>query len=133
MIRDLRSNVLFKESLPAAAVTTAVAGTGVDTLGFESCVAILDLGTQAGTSSTFNLQESDDDVDGNYANVAAGDLQGSQPGAITTANDAALLTVGYIGSKRWLRWKLTAASSGNIPVCGIIALGNPRSAPVANT
>jgi hypothetical protein len=132
-MRDLHSNLGPAQSLGPKAVTTAEDGTGVDLAGFEGALAVLDCGTQAGTSSTFKLQESDDNS--TFTDVADADIIGGTTTkgtiAITTANDAQIHKRGYIGAKRYIRWILSAATAGNLPVSANVIRGYPRHAAVA--
>jgi hypothetical protein len=119
--------------LPAVRTTTGV-GTTVDTLGYESALVILHAGVQSGTSTTFAVQECETDVDGSFTDVVAADLDtGAVLAAITTANDESIFSIGYKGSMRYLRVKITANSSGNMLCSATIVLGHPRTAPVTNT
>ncbi len=130
MTKDLANSVKLLGSIKAKTVTTAEDGSTVDAQGYESAVAFLEVGTQSGTSNTFNLYDSPDGS--TWTIVAAGNLIGSQPGAITTANDNAVFKVGYKGGQRYLRWECDAATAGNIAnVNGCIVLGNPRHAPTS--
>lgn len=129
MLRDLKSNVQWYTSLLPQVITTGTPdGAGVDRAGCSAVVALLVLGTQAGTSNTFNLMESDDNS--NFTAVSTADLGGvAQPAAITTSLDKKTFVRVYTGTKRYLRWSATASSSGNIPACGLIGLGLLRNAP----
>jgi hypothetical protein len=133
-MRDLHSNLGPAQSLGPKAVTTAEDGTGVDLAGFEGALAVLDCGTQAGTSSTFKLQESDALASG-YTDVADADIIGGTTTkgtiVVTTTNDAQMHKRGYIGAKRYIRWILSAATSGNLPVSANVIRGLARHAPVA--
>lgn len=128
--RDLGKNVDVQRSFALGAQTVAADGTTVDLAGFESAVAVLDVGLQSGTSCTFILHESDDGTTWNAVSTAdCGGVTNSF--VITTANDNATYKVPYVGGKRYLRWELTAATAGNVLVSGLIVRGSPRSAPLA--
>lgn len=136
MNRDLYNNIKIVQSLAPATLTAVVDGAGVDTLGYESAVMFLDVGTQAGDSGTFKFQHSDDNS--TFADIPAAELLGEasatagDPLVITTANDAAIYKRGYIGSKRYLRIVNSAETTAeNIPVYAGVILGNPRHAPTA--
>lgn len=105
-MRDLKNNIDVAQSLVPAVRSTTADGAGVDLQGYNSACVIFDVGT-ASTSAdhTFEVQESDDNS--TYTAVAAADLQGTEP-QVTTANDAQIHRVGYIGNKRYIRAALTA-------------------------
>lgn len=127
---DIASKISVKQSLGPKSVTTAENGAAVDTAGFGSVAFVLNVATQAGTSSTFSFEHSDATGSG-WAAVDAVELDGAQPGAITTANDVAVYKAGYLGIKRYVRIALTAATAGNLPTDGVIVLSNPLHGPAA--
>lgn len=129
--RDLYNVTDYLESLAPASRTAAVNGTGVDTRSRRGVMGVIQRGAAGGTtpSFTFTAQESDDDS--TYSAVADADLQGGANGIVVTAAGAAIRR-GYIGSKRYVRWAITAAS-GTSPtlLCSAgFALGYPAQAPV---
>lgn len=131
-MKDSYSNQIHKTSMIAAAYTVAADGTTVDITGYSGVQAVLEVGTQAGTSVTFVLHESDDDSTWNA--VASGDIYGdttTNSFVITTANDATVYRIGYKGVKRYLRWEITAATAGNLPATAYILCGYPRHAPAS--
>lgn len=105
-------------------------GTGVDLQGYEGVLAVLNVAAIGGTASptaTYQLQESDDNV--TYNAVATADmLGGAQPTAFSAAG---LVRRGYKGTKRYLRWALTALSgtSPTVTATGEILRGIPRHGP----
>lgn len=127
--KDLYNNIGVKESLAPASRTAAVNGTGVDLKGYESAVVVIERGAAGGTSPsfTFEVQESDDDS--TYAAVAAADLQGTEP-VVTAAG--APVKIGYLGSKRYIRAAITAATgtSPTLLCAASVVLGNARDNPV---
>ena len=74
------------------------------------------------------MQESNTTTDGDFADVAAGDLLGTLPAAIE-ANTA--YKQGYKGNKRYIRAVITKTSGTSIAAGAIFALGHPHDAPVA--
>ncbi len=130
-MRDQKSITLFQESLAPASRTAAVNGTGVDVSGFDAATAVMQAGAAGGTSPSFTFQLQDSDDNSTFAAVAAADLVGSQPAAVTAAQSP--VRIGYIGKKRYLRWAITAVS-GTSPtlLCSAgILLGAPSKAPTA--
>lgn len=131
MNKDLKSNVDIVESLAPASRTAAVNGTGVDLRGYSSAMAVIQAGAAGGTtpSFTFKVQESDDDS--TYADVAAADLDGGQPAAITAAQAA--VRIGYKGAKRYARVIISAVSgtSPTLLCSAAIVRGTPILAKLA--
>lgn len=131
-MRDMKSTIDVVKSLEAAAFTTTANGAGVDLQGYEGALFMYDMGVFAGTTptATLKLQESDDNVA--FTDVAAGDLEGVQPVAISDTADQVIARVGYKGSKRYLRLAITAmAGTGpSLPLSGSIARSKARHNPL---
>lgn len=129
--RDLSSRIKLMQSISARALTATANGTGVDTNGYGSVVAVLDMGTFAGTTptATVRLEESADDS--TYTAVAAADLQGGALPAIDTTEDDQIVERGYIGSKQYVRFAVTAiaGTSASLPISGSFILGHAASNP----
>lgn len=112
----------------------AANGTGVALAGYEGAVAVLDVAAIGGTGSptaTYKLQESDDDV--TYNDVSTADMMGeAQPAAFGAAG---LVTRGYIGAKKFLRWRLDAltGTSPTVTATGQITRGHARHQPAGAT
>jgi hypothetical protein len=68
---------------------------------------IFSSGTLTDGTYACKLQESDDDVDGDYTDVAANHLLGANP-TFLAADDNKVKNVGYLGGKRWLRAVITS-------------------------
>lgn len=128
---NLVHNVAVRKCLgPKVETTTPETGSTVDTLGYGRCEAVLACGTQAGTSNTFKLEESDNDS--TWGDVADADLLGGTGTiVVTTSNDIKHHTREYIGAKRYVRWNFSASSSGNIPVDCFFILSQKRHAPTS--
>lgn len=83
-------------------------GVGVDLQGYETAVAIVNVGISGDTLSgsvfhTIKLQESDA-LGSGYADVAAADMEGTQGTVIDDpAEDPAVVVFGYKGAKRFIR------------------------------
>lgn len=111
-MRDLHNNLVAEPSIDpkSIATDTTTKGSGVDLQGFEAAEVVFISGTLTDGAYACKIQESDDDVDGDYADVAAGDLLGSEPSFAAT-DDSKVKTVGYIGTKRWLRAVITSTGT----------------------
>lgn len=128
MMRDLDKQISVVTTIaPAAAATATATGTSVDLAGYRTAAVVLHTGVFTDGTFTPTVEESDNNSD--WTTVAAGDLSGAFP-AITTANDATIYEVGYLGAKRYLRLVMTetAASTGAL-FSAVVVRGNPVTAP----
>jgi hypothetical protein len=100
--------------LPAAARLSGASpfkGVAVDLLGYDAAEAIVLAGVWTDGTHTPKLQESVDTTDGDFGDVAAGDMIGTFT-AITSALTASnAQRVSYVGSKRYIRIVLTTAAT----------------------
>jgi hypothetical protein len=142
-MNELTGNYTVKQSLgpgtaAGAAMTATTKGTGVDLAAIatggtveEIATVTLALGTWGDGTHTFTLQESVDDVDGDYADVASGDLNaesgvlgGAGSNAVVVSDNTkngTTLLITYAGSKRWLR-VVNTVSGG--PAVGLRAVAS---------
>lgn len=138
---DLRSNqqaVLgISDTLSG---TTASKGNICDLQGFEGATLFLATGivTDAGTASgfSFEVQESDDTADTNFTAVADADLIGTEAALTVTSDDAdeeLIGSIGYRGSKRYIRVVATGTTNTAAVVAGVWVKGAPVSAKVDPT
>ncbi|BBE74568.1 hypothetical protein [Oharaeibacter diazotrophicus] len=113
---------------------TAAVGAIVDRLGYDSVSYVIQTGVLADADATFAvlLEESDASDMTGAAAVADADLLGTEAAAsFTYADDGAVKTLGYIGSKRYTRLTVTpTGNSGSAPISALAILGHPASAPV---
>jgi hypothetical protein len=132
-MRALKLDLSVASSVRHDRQGSAANGSTVDLSGYEGAMALLDVAAVGGTSptATYQLQESDD---GSVFNVVSTtDLGGdSQPAAFSAAGFAIL---GYYGSKRYLRWALTALGGGSptVTASGTIVRGYARHQPAGVT
>ena len=114
--------------LAPQAVTTTVAGTGVDTQGFSEVTLIcIGDGTAVGE---LRLEESDASGSG-YTAVAAGDVIGTNPsGTDNITASATIAKIGYLGTKRYVRanWAVHTTSGD---IAAVFKLGCASVAPVS--
>lgn len=130
-MRDLKSNIKRVSALSPQSVNAAVNGAGVDRAGFESAAISFNCGAIGGTSPSFTLEVQESDDNATFTAVADKDLLGTEP--VVNATNAGTFTVGYMGSKRFVR-PVVKAVSGTSPTLLIeasVILGHPRSRPVA--
>jgi hypothetical protein len=135
---EIVNDVSILSSVRHAAQAATANGTSVDLAGYEAAVALLNVAALGGTTpaATYQLQESADDV--TYTAVAAADLvapgggAGAQPAAFTAAG---LTVLGYRGSKRYLRWALTAltGTSPTVTATAEIIRGIADHVPAGST
>ena len=132
-MRDINSEIKLVAGITPVVATdnTALVSADLDCAGFTGAMALISYGTIADTDATFTtlLEESSDDV--TYTAVADADMIGTESGANPLfSDDGKCFKLAYKGQKRYLRLTITpAANSGNVPVCMIWALLNPRSLP----
>jgi hypothetical protein len=128
-MRDLASNIGIVQAVAPAVLTATTKGTAVDLLGFNAAAIVINTGAIVGSGNfTPKLQESDTTTDGDFTDVAAGDLIGTLPATLAAS---ATVKQSYIGSKRYIRVVLTLNSGTSIAAGVVAVLGDPRSAPVA--
>jgi hypothetical protein len=128
MIRSRKHEQHYVPSVaPDGNRTTTQTGAAVDTLGYGSATVVVNPNTITDGVFTPKLQESDASGSG-FTDVAAGDLDG----AFAALAAGVAQTVGYTGSKRYVRVVISATGS---PATGAkfaagVLLGDPQYAPV---
>lgn len=136
MRQSLYNNARAKATLTVAVRTNGtVNGTGVDLNenkdASRSAMLVIHTGTISDGSHTVTLQESDDNS--TFTNVAASDLQGSNP-TITATDDDKVYEVGYVGSKRYLRASVTTSGATTGGTFGAtIVRGFVRRPPISHS
>jgi len=127
--RDLKNNIDPVASLdPAVRPTGTYNGTGIDLMGYQSALMMVQFGAYTNGTHTPGLEHSDDNS--SYSAVTAADLDGSFT-AINAAAPGTVQKVGYRGSKRYVRATMvvTSGATGAASSASIIR-GRPNSAPV---
>nr|WP_297388248.1 hypothetical protein [uncultured Roseateles sp.] len=123
MNREEKTTHSVAESLRPQVVAGNVNGQGVDTRGYDMATVLYTAGAIVASGDvTLKLQESDDNS--SFSDVAAADLAGSFPSALT-ANSAGL--VGYRGAKRYVRVVATLNSGTSVAASAAVLLGDPAS------
>jgi hypothetical protein len=129
MRKDSYSNVAVVASLDPAVQSATLKGSTIDTSGYGSALMIVNTGAIASSGDYgIAMQESDTTTDGDFTNVAAGDLIGALP---ATLEDSKVYRQAYIGKKRYLRAVITKAGGTSIAAGAVFVLGTPAIAPVA--
>lgn len=142
-MKDLSNNIVPVMSIIPAVKTAAANGVGVDLQGYESCLAVVNVGAEGDTLAAnlnfqISLQHSDDNS--TYTDVVQADiidgtiaadgnwliLDGTAGGNPDTAGS--IHQVGYVGGKRYVRLVIdkTGTHSTGTSISGIILKGNAR-------
>ena len=140
-MRDLLNNLALIQALDPDTITSDTNCTGIDRAGFESVTHIVNVGESGDTLSSsvywdFVLQESDDDStytdvtdndDVVGATVAAGGIFATIDAA---AEDDTVLSIGYVGSKRYSRIQIdaTGTHTNGTPMAVTGVKGHPHQA-----
>jgi hypothetical protein len=128
-LRDLVSNIGAVLALSPAVQAATIKGNAVDLLGFNSVAFVVNTGAIVSAGDfTAKLQESDTTTDGDFTDVAAGDLIGALPASLAADSS---VRQGYTGGKRYVRVVVTKNSGTSIAAGAVAILGHPASAPVA--
>lgn len=128
-MKDGISGLGLVASLVPAVITATTKGSHADLQNFNSVTLIVNTGAIAGDGIyAITMQESDTTTDGDFTDVAAGDLLGTLPAGLEAST---VYKQGYVGSKRYVRAVITKTSGTSIAAGAIFALGHPHNAPVA--
>lgn len=128
--RDISNNVRAVKSLYPAARNATASGVGVDLFGYASAMVIFSFGVWTDGTHTPSLEESDDD--NTYTAVSASDLIGSSNlvAVTSTATDELVQQVGYKGTKRYIRPKITVAGATTGALSdAVVVKGDPANLP----
>ena len=134
---DMRSETTtaFGISATLSGVTPS-AGNIVDLTDYQAATFLYQTGavTDAGAAGGFTVevQHSDTTAAADFAAVADADLVGEESDLAVTADDVdsvAVGSIGYIGSKRYVRVVVTGTTNTDAVVNGVWALQKPRYAP----
>lgn len=136
-MKDMRSGTTVAHGLLATlSGTTPAAGNIVDLTEYSAATFALITGTvtDAGTASgfAFEVQESDTTAAADFTAVADADLVGTEAGLTVTADgddDTAVGTIGYVGTKQYVRVVATGTTGTNATVAGVWMLQCPRYTP----
>lgn len=143
-MKDLKSRLGITHLLdPQNPVATDTVSAILDTWGFNGAMVLVSVGALTGVDAsnylTPVLQESDTIVGTDFAPVAAGSIHGAFTKMDATNEDQVTQSVGYIGSKRYVRVNLDFTGAGitasYVSVVGILGRPNvlPAVAPAAVT
>jgi hypothetical protein len=124
-VKDQRSTLGLVESLAPATRNAGANGSSADLRWFDAATVIIHVGAITDGSHAFEVQESDDDS--TFTAVADKDLIGTEPSA---ADASTIYTLGYIGSKRYVRVVSTSSGSTGAAYGAVVARGHGRDNPV---
>ena len=128
MMRDLVNNIGVVQAVAPAVLTATDTSDAIDLIGFQSVAVIVSTGAIAGSGNfTAKLQESDTTEAADFTDVEAAYVLGEFPASL--AADA-VVKVGYVGHKRFLRTVLTKNSGTSIAAGVTVVKGNALERPV---
>lgn len=131
-MHDLKNNISLVQALAPVVCTADKTATGIDLAGFKTAVVVLNMGVITDGTWALEVQESDAASSG-FAAVAAADLIGTEPTGLTTgagSGGSTVYTIGYKGSKRYIRTVLSQSAAGTGALAGIVVIkGNPDHTP----
>lgn len=128
-MRDLASNLAAVASLVPAVKAATAKGTEVDLRDYDSAMLVINTGAIASSGLyDIKMQESATTTDGDFTDVAAGDLVGALPAALA---ENTVYRQSYIGRKRYVRAVITKQSGTSIAAGAVFVLGNAHRRPVA--
>lgn len=137
---DMRSETTMAFGISATlSGATPSKGNIVDVTDYQAATFLYQTGavTDAGAAAGFvvEIQESDTTADGDFTAVADADLVGVETDLTVTSDDddsVGVGSLGYIGTKKYIRAVVTGSTGTNAIVNGVWALQKPRYAPKGN-
>jgi len=137
---DMRSNTVIAKAIVATlSGTTPSKGNIVDLSGYEACTfafvtgTVTDAGAAAGFA--FEIQESDTTADVAFTAVADADLVGLEADlsvTVDTDDGVPVGSIGYVGSKRYVRAVVTGTSGTDAAINGVVILQRAAVNPPAS-
>ena len=129
--RDLKNTLTFEKAVVPLAQTdnTAIVSSVIDMQGYSGLTFVILSGSLADADATFTvLVEDDSDVAmGTAAAVSDDELIGTEAAAsYTFSEDSTLKTIGYIGSKRYVRLTITPANNTGSAIFSVVAVKAPQ-------
>lgn len=138
IMRDLHNHIHTLPGIAPQVITdnTAAVSAIIDRRGYGALEFVITSGTlsDADTTVTALLEESDDSGMSGATAVADADMLGTEAEAsLTFADDGETRKLGYIGTKRYVRLTMTPANNtGNIPIAAVVIMGKPSIMATAN-
>ncbi|MFA5312720.1 MAG: hypothetical protein WC375_05270 [Methanomassiliicoccales archaeon] len=131
-MKDIYNNISVVQALAPIAIAADSTGSAIDLAGYNSAMIIWGVGVVTDGTYAIQIEESDTTTAGDFTAVADADLIGTEKTGVTTTNDNAVYSVGYKGSKRYIRYVISETAAGSTGgVMEVIVLkGNAAHAPV---
>lgn len=134
---DMRSETTTAFGISATlSGATPATGNIVDVTDYAASTFLYQTGavTDAGAAAGFvvEIQESDTTADADFTAVADADLVGAETDLTVTVDSTdsvAIGSIGYIGTKKYVRAVVTGSTGTDAIVNGVWALQSPRYAP----
>lgn len=140
-MRDSLHYMTVKKStapISGAADTTAQTGAGIDLQGYEGCTFVIMTGVLSDADATFAVVVEDSPDDSTYTAVDDAFLVSQGSTAPETAasfqfdDDGEIRTIGYVGTQRYVRLKMTPTANTGAWLIGACAvLTHRRQLPFA--
>jgi hypothetical protein len=125
---SLHSKVAVSLDIAVIDADDTVNGAGVGLGAFDSAMVVIQAGTIADGTHTFEVQDSNDNS--TFVAVASAYLEGAEP-ALTDADSDTVTVIGYKGTKKYLRVSVTSATTTDGGTFGALVIcGDPTRAPV---
>lgn len=135
-MQDLHNKIDVKRALsPAAATTdnTVFTSQVADLLGYDGAELVILTGSLADADATFTLLIEDSSDNSTFATVGSTLLNGTiAAGSFDFSADDKVFKIGYVGSKRYLRAKITPANNTGNAFVAAAWLLLPNILPPAN-
>jgi len=130
---DLHHNVATRVALAIAIIATDTVTNGeiIDSQGFESLEFITQTGVVTAGDVTPSVEGSDDSGMVGAVAITGEDLLNSVPQVMAASDFTQRL--GVIAKYRYYRLNQTTANTANLTVGASVVLGNPHSAPIAES
>jgi hypothetical protein len=133
--RELKNSVKAVVALNTQAISsdTTTSGIIIDTAGFESCLFVVQSGTVTDGTFTPLIRNGADSGLSDGATVVDADLTNTEASiAFVAADDNATKTIAYVGSKRYVEFNISSASTSSGGTFSVVAiLGHPLSSPTS--
>lgn len=144
MIKDMTELMGSVDSIVPAVITTDTDGASADLLGYDGALIVAHIGISGDTlgaslHTQIEVEESEDDstftdvADADLTDTVTGDNTGTICKIDAAAEDPAVHTSCYLGSKRYIRAvdNITGTHSNGTPICVSIHPFNYKYPPVA--
>lgn len=131
-MRDEKSGMLGEVAFAPIAIAADETADGeiIDLKGFDACTFLLLSGVITTGTLTPVVQEGDDSALSDAASVDDADLVGTEAlAAFAVTDDGEARTIGYKGSKRYVRLQITSASSAAALFGAGVIKGHPHLGP----